>query len=209
MTAHDITLIERLAGIAPDSTIGRAYRARAEARRFAEDGYRRLLHPEEAGPVSVLERRAVAAFVAVLTGEAQTREHFLHLLRTTDATLGLFARQIEAEAEDSAHPGPYGHFPDGPLSVESVDGPTYRVDEALRGIFGPRLTAALEYAHLLTLHPRDATEDALATLAQAGWTNAGIALLLDLVGFVNFQARIVAGLRAYLVARQSPLSLIG
>jgi hypothetical protein len=57
MTHHDTTLVERLAGIIPGSPIDRAWRARAEARRFAEDAYRRLLHPQDPGPISLVERR--------------------------------------------------------------------------------------------------------------------------------------------------------
>ena len=69
MTHHDTTLVERLAGVVPGSPVDRAWRDRAEARRFAEDTYRRLLHPLDPGPVSLLERRAVAAFVGVSLSE--------------------------------------------------------------------------------------------------------------------------------------------
>lgn len=200
MTFHDSTLVERLAGVIPGSPIDRAYRARSEARRFAEDSYCRLLLPQDSGPVSLVERRAVAAFVAVLNGEPQTSDHFLTLLRDTDPTLGQLVRLIERDAEDSAHPGPYGRFTAGPLSAEDLDGPIYRAGD---DFFGARLAAALEHAHLVTLHPRDATAEALRTLAAAGWTNGGIAILLEIIGFVNFQARVVAGLRAYCLAAQS------
>lgn len=209
MTHHDITIVERLAGVLPGSPVDRAYRARAEVRSFAEESYRRLLQPQDAGPVSLVERRAVAAFVAVLNSEGQTRDHFLALLRETDPTLARLARLIEREAEDSSHPGPYGRFPDGPLSAEDLDGPVYTVSRSVRQVFGDRLSAALEYAHLLTLHPRDATPELLAALATAGWTNGGIALLVDLIGFVNFQSRVVAGLRSCIAVRQPHLATVG
>jgi CMD domain protein len=208
MTFHDSTLVERLAGVTPGSAIARAYRARSEARRFAEESYRRLLQPQDPGPVSLLERRAIAAFVAVLNGEPQTGDHFLRLLRDTDPTLGQLARLIEREAEDSAHPGPYGRFPEGPLAAEDLDGPVYCVSKEVAGQFGPRLTAALEHAHLVTLHPGDATAEALQALATAGWTNGGIGIVLDIIGLVNFQARVVAGLRAYAFAQHPQLVLI-
>lgn len=209
MTIHDTTLVERLSGLAPDSPVARAYRARTEARAYAEENYRRLLLPTDPGPVTLIERRAIAAFVAALNGEPQTRVHFLTLLQETDPTLAPLARLIEREADDSAHPGPYGRFPEGPLSVEDLDGPVYRVDADLRAIFGARLSAAFEHAHLATLHPRDATPEALDRLAEAGWTDGGMAILIDIVGLVNFQSRVVAGLRAYLAARQPALSLVG
>jgi CMD domain protein len=202
MTFHDSPLVERLAGVIPGSPIDHAYRARSEARRFAEESYRRLLLPQDPGPVSLIERRAIAAFVAVLNGETQTRDHFLKLLRDTDPTLGQLARLIEREAEDSAHPGPYGRFPEGPLSAEDLDGPVYRVVAAVAAQLGPRLSAALEHAHVVTLHPRDATAEALQDLAAAGWTNSGIGVVLDIIGVVNVQVRVVAGLRSYVFAQQ-------
>lgn len=209
MTHHDTTFVERLAGVVPGSPVDRAWRDRAEARRFAEDTYRRLLHPLDPGPVSLLERRAVAAFVAVLNGERQTRDHLLALLRDTDPTLAPLARLIEREAEDSAHPGPYGSFPAGPLSAEDLDGPVYSVSWPVQHELGLRLATALEYAHLVTLHPRDSTPEGLMALAKAGWTNSGIALLVDIIGFVNFQSRLVAGLRSHIAARQPHLALVG
>ena len=156
-----------------------------------------------------MERRAIAAFAALLTGEPETAAHLLALLVETDATLAPLARLIEHEAEDSAHPGPYGSFPPGPLSAEDLDGPVYAVPAATRREIGLRLAAALEYAHLATLHPRDATPEALTALTDAGWTNGGIAILLDIIGFVSFQACVVAGLRAYVSARQPHLSVVG
>ena len=205
MTHHDLTLIERLAGIAPGSPVDRAFRARPEARAEAERAYRLLLAPEDTGPVSLLERRAVAAFVAVLQAEPQTHAHFLELLRGTDPTLGPLALLIQSEAEGSAHPGPYGAFPEGPLTAESLDGPVYRVDATARRHLGDRLAAALEHAHLLALHPRDAGPEALEALLAAGWTRDGIVILSQIVGLVAFQARAVAGLRAYVAARQPHL----
>lgn len=202
MTHHDLTLIDRLSGIVADSPIDRAFRARPAARENAEASYRLLLHPETPGAVSLVERRAVAAFVAILTGEEQTRAHFLALLRQTDAEGARLAPLIEAEAEGAARPGPYGRFPPGPLSGDDLDGPTYRLDPALRPAFGARLSAALEHAHLLTLHPRDASADALQALLAAGWTTTGVVTLSQLVAFLGFQIRVVTGLRSYVAARQ-------
>ena len=205
MTHHDLTLIERLAGVAPGSPVGRAFRARPEARAQSERSYQLLLFPEVAGPVSLLERRAVAAFVAALQDEPETRAHFLALLRQTDAAPAPLARLIAHEADGSAHPGPYGAFPEGPLSAESLDGPVYVVDDATRLELGERLSAALEHAHLLALHPRDAGPEALEALLRAGWTRDGIVVLTQVIGLVSFQVRVVAGLRSYLAARQASL----
>lgn len=200
MTHHDLILIERLSGLEHEATLARAFRARPEARRNAELSYHLLLHPEDPGPVTLAERRAVAGFVALLHGEEATQAHFLDLLRQTAPDL---APHVLTEATTAARPGPYGRFPPGPLSAEDLDGPVYRTGATARAALGERLSAALEHAHLLTLHPRDATSEALDALLKAGWSTSGVVVLSQLVSFLSFQIRVVAGLRSYVAARQS------
>jgi len=57
-----------------------------------------------------------------------------------------------------------------------------------------RLAAALAHTHLLVYRPRDSSADALQTLLDAGWSTTGIVTLSQLVAFLNFQLRVVAGL---------------
>ena len=58
-----------------------------------------------------------------------------------------------------------------------------------------RLTAALNFARLLTFSPVDATPGALQALVKAGWSKDGIVTLAQLIAFVSFQSRLIAGLR--------------
>lgn len=58
-----------------------------------------------------------------------------------------------------------------------------------------RLTPALEFARLLTFSPVKATPQALNTLVAAGWKKESIVTLAQLVAFVSFQSRLLAGLR--------------
>lgn len=191
---HSQTLLDQLVGAAPDSAAGRALAARPETRRALEQAYQSLLAaPAPVGP-SRRERLAVAGFVAVLTGEAATERHILTLLAQEDARL---AGVIRDEAAEAATPGPYGRFPPGPLSAEDLDGPVYRTAPALRFGLGARLASALEYAHLVALHPRDAGSGTLEALEAAGWTPAEIAELTRLIGFLATLSRAVAGLRAW------------
>jgi CMD domain protein len=60
---------------------------------------------------------------------------------------------------------------------------------------GPRITAALEHAHLLVFHPRDASAHAIESLLSVGWSTTDIVTLSQLVAFLSFQIRTVAGLR--------------
>ncbi|QLR43215.1 alkylhydroperoxidase domain protein [Enterobacter sp. RHBSTW-00994] len=58
-----------------------------------------------------------------------------------------------------------------------------------------RLTPALNFARLLTFSPVEATPGALNTLTQAGWSKEAIVTLAQVIAFVSFQSRLIAGLR--------------
>lgn len=192
MSSDDV--IDRLAGIAADSQLGRVRDERRQARDYAQASYRALFEPDDPASVAPTERFALALFGAGLhrqTGtEAFYREHLIAL-----APAAGFVEALDAEiARGRAH-GPYGSFPAGPLSAEDKPGPIHRVEAANRQALGGRLPAALEHAHLLVFRPRDASPEALRALLEAGWSTAGIVTLSQLVAFLSFQIRTVAGLR--------------
>jgi CMD domain protein len=60
-----------------------------------------------------------------------------------------------------------------------------------------RLGAAIRHADLLTLRPVAASPADLQALKDAGYTPAGILSLSQTVAFVNYQVRLIAGLRAF------------
>lgn len=60
---------------------------------------------------------------------------------------------------------------------------------------GARFDAGLTFAELLSLHPVDAAPQHIETLQRAGWSPRGIVTLAQLVAFVSFQSRLLAGLR--------------
>ena len=61
---------------------------------------------------------------------------------------------------------------------------------------GPWLSAAVDFAQRLTVEPVAATPAHLTALQQAGWSPRGIVTLAQLVAFVSFQSRLLAGLRS-------------
>ena len=185
-------VIDELAGIAPGSRLGAARDGRPEARRAAQESYELLLHPEDPGEMSLLERRVLAAFVIALHGEETVLEHYRTLLAKTDESV---TKVVLEEVERGRTSGPYGHFPEGPLSAEDEDGLHYAVSASGRAVLGERLTAALEHAHLLVFHPRDARSSDLQRLLGAGWNTPGIVTLSQLVAFLTFQIRVVTGLK--------------
>lgn len=146
-----------------------------------------------APPISKLERRVVTGFVERLFARQGQATPFFALLRQSDADL---AALIAAEAASAARPGPYGRFPPGPIRAEDLDGPPYRTPPALCARLGERLAAALEFAHLLALHPGDLGPETLEALGVAGWTGPGIAELAEQIGAVAQQTRSLAQIHA-------------
>jgi CMD domain protein len=194
MSGTEADVIDALVGIAPGSPLDAIRARRPEARSHAQATYRALFAPAAPGTVTAQERFAVGTFVAGLHGDAATAAFYAKGLGASAASVGLREKVDAAIAEATAH-GPYGRYPAGPLSREDVSGPIYRAGGTIRGALGPRLAAAFEHAHMLVFHPRDATPDALTSLLDAGWSTTDIVTLSQIVAFLSFQIRVVAGLR--------------
>jgi uncharacterized protein YciW len=58
------------------------------------------------------------------------------------------------------------------------------------------MAAALRFAETITRQPRDATPSAMDALSSAGFDARGIVTLAQLVAYLSFQVRLLAGLRA-------------
>lgn len=186
-------LIDRLAGIAPGSPLDAIRARRPAARLHAEASHRSLLLPDAPGDVSRAERFAVAAYVAGLHRAPEASAHYAVGLREHGGE-ALAEAVAQAVAETLAE-GPAGAFPPGPLSAEDTPAPGFAVSGPVAAALGPRLAAAFAHAHLLVFHPRDARADGFAPLRAAGWTVDGLVTLSQLVAFLAFQIRTVAGLR--------------
>lgn len=186
-------VIDHLAGIQPGSSLDRLRDQRPQARENAQKSYLALFEPEFPGDVKTIERYAVATFVAGLHRQPHVADFYAASLQGIGHP-GL-ANAISAEIARGSVEGPYGGYPQGPLTVEDKKGPVYQVSADNREILGSRLAAALEHAHLLVFHPRDASPSALQKLLDAGWSTTDIVTLSQLVAFLSFQIRVVAGLR--------------
>ncbi|HKU99094.1 MAG TPA: CMD domain protein [Vineibacter sp.] len=187
-------VIDALVGIAPGTALDAIRARRPDARTHAQTSYRALFAPEDFGDVTAVERFAVARFIAGLHEAADVAALYAEGLAGSGASAALRAA-VDAAIAEGRTQGPYGSFPPGPLSGENTAGPVYRVgDETGRGL-GRRLAAAFEHTHMLIFHPRDAAAPALQALLDAGWSTTGIVTLSQLVAFLSFQIRVVAGLR--------------
>ncbi len=185
-------IIDQLVGIVPGSALDAVRARRAVARSHAEASYRALLTPGAPGDFSIAERFAVAAYVAGLHRESATASHYATAL-VTQGGAALAEAVGRAVAETRAE-GPTGHYPIGPLSAEDTAAPRFALSEAVAAALGPKLAAAFAHAHFLVFHPRDAAPDRFALLYAAGWTADSIVSLSQLVSFLAFQIRVVAGL---------------
>ncbi|GAA1447654.1 CMD domain protein [Leifsonia poae] len=183
-------VIDQLVGIAPGDALDALRDQRPNARANAQASYDALFHSDEREDVSQRERLAVAYWTVALS-QSPTASHYRDLLAAEDA--GLLA-VLEAALPGALTEGPYGDYPTGPLTVENVAGLVWAPDAALTGAAGERLVAALAHTHLLVYRPRDSSADALQVLLDAGWSTTGIVTLSQLVAFLSFQLRVVAGL---------------
>lgn len=192
-------IIDTLAGIEPGSTLDAIRARRLQARENAQKSYLSLFEPIDAGDFSLAERAAVAAFVTGLHGESPVAAFYRDKLAATADGAPLLDA-IKAEIERGKTSGPYGAYPAGPLSIENKAGLIYRVSAERKPVLGARLVAALEHAHLLVFHPRDAASADMKALLAAGWSNTGIVTFSQLVAFLSFQVRVVSGLRTLAAA---------
>jgi CMD domain protein len=187
-------LIDELVGIGPGDQLDELRAKRPIARRDAQASYEALfVTPSDLRRASAVERAAIGYWVAALSQADVLAEHYRSLLAALDpAVLDVVAAALPAATTT----GPYGTYPPGPLSSEDEEGLHWVAPATARAAVGDRLTAALEHAHLLTYRPRDASAGALQALLDAGWTTDGIVTLSQLVAYIHFQLRVIAGLTA-------------
>lgn len=196
MTAAPTTdVIDLLAGIKPGSALDKARANRPEARKHAQASFDALFRPSNLGMFTGLDRFAVAAFVAGLHGEPRTREFYSDMLAQAGASPELQVA-VASEVVTGHATGPYGRYPSGPLTIEDKAGLVYAIGASERHVLGPKLAAAFEHTHMLVFHPRDAAPSSLQAMLDAGWTTPEIVILSQLVSFLAFQIRAVAGLLA-------------
>jgi CMD domain protein len=187
-------VIDTLAGIAPGSLLDAIRNGRLQARTHAQASYDSLFKPLTEADASKPERVAIACFVAGLHGRAEMEAFYGTALAEAGAPAA-WKGAIAAAVASAKGQGPYGRYPKGPLSTEDKAGPACKIGAAERSALGARLAAAFEHTHMLVFHPRDAAPPSLQALIDAGWSTTGIVVISQLVAFLSYQIRVVAGLR--------------
>ena len=152
---------------------------RADAVANAQTSFEALLEPENPGDFSYAERYTVAAFVTGISQSGEAAKFYLDLL-ADESDDALVAAVREAIAAGTT----VGPFHQGEFTIFAPESD-----------LGARLAAALDFAHLLTFHPKDADPSAVGHLDTAGWSADDIVSLAQLISFLAFQQRVVHGLR--------------
>lgn len=152
-----------------------------------------LFSPVSSAHVSLTERDYIAAFATRLTSDDAVAEFYAERALARDAQRG---SDVLAYAAEYATAGPFGHYREVGLQQENTDGKRLTPNDDDIAQFGERLAAALAHTHLLVLRPREADDAAIAALLAAGWSADGVVTLSQLVAFLAFQQRVIAGLRA-------------
>lgn len=164
-------IINVLAGVEGD--VAKLRERRPEAKENAQASFAALLEPAEPGTFSYAERYAIATFVAGIYQAPRAVEFYSDLLAEESEEL---AAEVARAVERGVTTGPYSG---GGFALFEVS---------------QRLAAALDFAHLLVFHPKDASPAAIGHLQAAGWSNDDIVTLAQLVSFLSFQLRVAHGL---------------
>jgi CMD domain protein len=183
-------VIDQLVGVQEGDALDALRIQRPDAKKNAQASFDALFDSDELEHASQRERLAIAYWTVALS-QSPSASFYRGLLAAEDEAT---ATALDVALPDAVTTGPYGDYPAGPLTVENVAGPHWAPDAALAATAGPRLAAALAHTHLLVYRPRDSSADALQALLDAGWSTTGIVTLSQLVAFLSFQLRVVAGL---------------
>ena len=195
MSTETKDIIDLLAGIEPGSSLDGIRARRLQARENAQKSYLALFEPVDFGDVAAIDRYAVAAFVAGIHGEPAAAGFYLAKLAKAADQIRAGARRSRAKSNGRRRKARMAHFPQGHSRSRTRAGLIYRVAPDDQRVLGARLAAALEHAHLLVFRPRDAAPAAMQALLAAGWSSTAIVTLSQLVAFLSFQVRTIAGLR--------------
>jgi len=170
----DTDVIDRAAGLAAGDPVHVARRFRAKVVDATQASHDALLGQPVEG-LSTADRLRVAAHVCTLAGAASLARHYAERLAD--------------------------HEPAGATAVATASGrgATAETDAAGRAkppSPSPALPAMLAFASKLTTDPRLGDRAAIDALKRAGLGDAAIVALAQLVAFLSYQLRVVAGLRA-------------
>lgn len=159
-------LVDRVAGLVAGTPTHTLRHQRDKVAAATQGSYDALFDPALEG-LSLAERLLVALYACRLTPAPALAAHYRTQLDATDAD------RAQVAAVDSA-------------SAEAID----------HAIADPRLCAILAYTRTLIERPIAGDEAALQTLPAVGLSTPAVVALSQLIAFLSYQVRLVAGLQA-------------
>ena len=187
-------VIDTLAGIAPGSPLDAVRAQRPQARLHAQASYDSLFAPLSEADATRPERFAIACFVAGLHGRPEM-EAFYGRASPPPARL---PRCRPRSARPWRRPGsrdPTAIIPKGRSVPRTRPARSIASPRPTRDALGARLAAAFEHAHMLVFHPRDSAPPTCRRCSMPAGRRRAIVVISQLVAFLSYQIRVVAGLR--------------
>jgi CMD domain protein len=154
-------VMDRLAGLAPDSNVAALRRQRPDVVRHLQASDEAILSPPDLGGLTPSERVAAALRIAELLRDEVLASHY---------------RQR------------FG-------SLAGGRGPADPGQAATAGTIADRWAVILAHVERVTLYPDSARRAHIDDLIAAGLTPQAIVALSQLIAYVNFQSRVLAGLK--------------
>lgn len=187
-------VIDQMLDVEAGDRLDGVRRARPTAREQAQVAYDAIFRPAHPGALSIAERYAVAYAVAAWTGVPAVTDHYRSALTTHESRPEMLAA-LEHVITDGAGAGPFGEFREPGLAQHGSDGNRLVVEATDAQVLGDELAALLAHAHALVLRPRESSPQLLERLVAVGWEATEIVALAQLVSYLSFQTRLVAGLQ--------------
>jgi CMD domain protein len=154
-------VMDTLAGIAANSTLGNLRRQRPDVVKHLQRSDDAIFAPADDGGFTRAERAAAALRVATLLRDSALEGHYRARLAALDPS-GTLADSVEGKAE----------------------------------LTEVRWDAILAHVDLVTRGPSRAERQDIENLLVAGLSSHAVVSLSQLIAYVNFQSRVLAGLRA-------------
>lgn len=152
-------------GVVPDSHLAALLQGRADIFALTQSTQNAALNPQTAGGISPLERVALACRIALLNHVPELANQYRQSYQQIISSDTALFQRLADPAQTGTD-----------------------VDDA-------RLTALIRHVDLVTQTPRDASRADIQALREAGLAEADIVRLSEIIAFVNYQLRLVAGLQ--------------
>jgi CMD domain protein len=166
--ASRIDVIDLMAGLAPGNALHTLRHQRDKVAAATQGSYDAIFDTAVEG-LSLTERLLVALYACSLSRAVELSDHYR-------------SRLVALEVD--------------PALLEVAESSIAKATATATATADPRLRAMLAFTHTLITNPIAGDKPALMALSAAGLTTPAIVALAQLIAFLSYQLRVVAGLKA-------------